>query len=71
MLKEKTIKDFSVGDVVKPNEINPNNMRAYGLPAYLIGGTLTVVGFTKNKVKCDWDGGKPFHIPPSLLDVVD
>lgn len=67
----KTLSDFSIGDVVRVNTTNPNNMRVHGLPAYLINGTLIVVGFTKKKVKCDWDGGKPFHIDPDLLRKVE
>lgn len=62
-----TTADFAIGEIVTPNTSNPHNMRVYGLPAFLIGGTLTVVGYTKKKVKCDWDGGKPYHIPPELL----
>lgn len=60
------VSDFAIGDIVRadPNQYSLNSSR---LPGYLAGGYLTVVGFTKSKVKCDWDGGKPFHIPPSLL----
>lgn len=35
----KTLDDFSIGDEVRVNTSNPHNMRAYGLPAYLINGT--------------------------------
>lgn len=46
---------------------NPYNLRVFKLPGYISGQMLTVIGFTKDRVKCDWDGGKPFSIPPSLL----
>lgn len=67
----KTLADFSIGDVVRVTTSNPHNMRAAGLPAYLISGTMKVIGFTKKKVKCDWDGGKPFHIGPDMLKKVE
>lgn len=42
-----------------------------GLPEYLANGILTVIGFTKTgNVKCDWDGGKPFNIPPGCLRIM-
>ena len=63
----KTLDDFAVGDKVMVNTSNPHDLRVCGLPGYLIGGTLTVIGFTKIKVKCDWDGGKPFMLSPDLL----
>ena len=62
-----TLEDFSIGDVVTVSTSNPHNLRAHGLPGYLTDGTLKVIGFTREKVKCDWDGGKPFNIPPELL----
>jgi len=63
--------DFKLNEIVMLNDSNPNNIRVYRLPAFLIGGALKVVGYTKQKVKCDWDGGKPYHIPPELLKRVD
>lgn len=62
------LSDFKVGDRVIADD-NPHNLRAFKLPGYLAGNPLTVVGFTKEKVICDWDGGKPFTIPPELLKV--
>lgn len=61
-----TLDDFRVGDKVLADS-NPYNLRAFNLPGYLAGNSLEVVGFTKNKVICDWDGGKPFYIYPELL----
>ena len=46
---------------------NPYNLRMYRIPGYLAGCPLTVIGFTKEKVVCNWDGGDPFRIPPGLL----
>lgn len=41
------------------------------LPQYLSGGVLTVLGFCKNgNIKCDWDGGKTFNIPPGCLRLI-
>ena len=67
----KTLDDFAVGDKVMVNTSNPHDLKLYKLPGYLIDGTLTVIGFTKTKVKCDWDGGKPFSIDPDLLRKVE
>ncbi len=67
----KTLEDFQIGDKVAVTTTNPYNLRAAGLPAYLIGGTMTVVGFTKKKVKCDWDGGTPFFIYPDMLAKIE
>lgn len=40
------------------------------LPEYLNNGILTVIGIAKNgNVKCDWDKGKPFNIPPKCLRI--
>lgn len=42
------------------------------LPQYLDNGDFKVVGFTKNgKIKCDWDGGKPFNIPAGCLKIME
>ena len=60
--------DFEVGDCVIADN-NPHNLRTWKLPAYLAGNKLKVIGFTKEKVVCDWDGGKPFKIPPELLRI--
>ena len=41
------------------------------LPRYLECGELTVLGIARTgKVKCDWDGGKPFYIPPLCLEKI-
>lgn len=66
-MQEPKISDFTEGDKVVADS-NPYNLRVYHLPGYIAGQTLTVIGFTKERVKCDWDGGKPFNIPPSLLE---
>lgn len=58
--------DYKIGDIVQADS-NPYNLRTARLPGYLSSQLLKVVGFTKTKVKCDWDGGTPFHIPPTLL----
>lgn len=60
------LNDFKVGDKVLADS-NPYNLRAFNLPGYLSGNPLKVIGFTKDKVICDWDGGKPFYIYPNLL----
>ncbi len=62
------LSDFKVGDRVIADS-NPHNLRMWKLPGYLTGNILTVIGFTKEKVICDWDGGKPFRIPPGLLRI--
>ena len=62
------LSDFKVGDRVVADG-NPHNLRIFKLPGYLAGNQLTVIGFTKEKVICDWDGGKPFRIPPDLLRI--
>lgn len=39
------------------------------LPRYLDNGCFTVLGVSRNgKIICDWDGGKPFHIPALCLN---
>lgn len=60
------LSDFEIGDIVQADS-NPYNLKAFRLPGYLSGQCLKVIGRTKTKVKCDWDGGNPFHIPPELL----
>lgn len=60
------LSDFEIGGIVQADS-NPYNLRACRLPGYLAGQYLKVIGHTKTKVKCDWDGGTPFHIPPELL----
>lgn len=64
--KRRQLSDFEIGDIVKADS-NPYNLRTDKLPGYLAGQPLKVIGFTKSKVKCDWDGGKAFHISPELL----
>lgn len=58
--------DFKIGDCVIAH-YNEHTLRMWRLPGYLAGCALKVIGFTKEKVVCDWDGGKPFRIPPELL----
>lgn len=42
------------------------------LPRYLDYGVFTFLGFNRNgKAICDWDGGKPFHIPLLCLEKVE
>lgn len=42
------------------------------LPLYLANGVFTVLGVTKGgRVICDWDGGKPFHIPAYALNILE
>lgn len=60
--------DYKIGDCVIADD-NPHNLRTWRLPGYLAGNPLRVIGFTKEKVVCDWDGGKPFKIPPELLRI--
>lgn len=64
------LSDFKVGDCVIADS-NPHNLRMWKLPGYLAGNALKVIGFTKEKVICDWDGGKPFRILPELLRVIE
>ena len=41
------------------------------IPQYVGGSVLTVLGFTRNgNIKCDYDGGKPFNIPPVCLRII-
>lgn len=63
--KVNTLKDFSVGDTV----IISGSYSTIGtrLPRYIEGSPMKVIGFTKINVKCDYDGGPPFMVPPSLL----
>ena len=65
--KVNDLNDFSVGDVVKVLCTTLGTR----LPRYIEGAPLTVIGFTKTKVKCDYDGGKPFHIPPAILRKIE
>ena len=67
-VKELTLEDFKIGDTVIA-DANQYTLRMYKLPGYLSGNGLKVIGFTKKNVICDWDGGKPFHIPPCLLRI--
>ena len=63
------LEDFKIGDKVIADG-NQYSLKVDNLPGYLAGNMLTVIGFTRKKVKCDWDGGKPFHISPELLRIV-
>ena len=62
------LEDFKKGGTVIADG-NQYNLRTFRLPGYLAGQQLKVIGITKEKVICDWDGGKPFHIPPELLRI--
>ena len=61
------LQDFRPGD--KVHLVGSTISMGLSLPRYLESGTLTVVGISERagKVKCDWDGGKPFLIPPLVL----
>lgn len=60
--KNNTLKDFEVGDLV-----SVHNTLGTNIPCYLEGFPLKVIGLGRKNVKCDWDGGKPFFIPPEML----
>lgn len=67
---EKSLQDFQPGD--KVHLVGSTISMGLSIPRYLESGTLTVVGISKRagKVKCDWDGGKPFLIPPLALQKI-
>lgn len=67
---EKSLQDFQPGDKVQL--VGSTISMGLSIPRYLGSGTLTVVGISKRagKVKCDWDGGKPFLIPPLALQKI-
>lgn len=70
LLSEQQADNFSVGDVVQLQ----GSTIALGLtlPRYLDNGCFTVIGKTRTgKIKCDWDGGKPFNIPPLCLKKIE
>lgn len=64
--KTNSIHDFSVGDRV----IIRGTTIGTGLPRYLEGSPMTVIGFGTINVRCDYDGGKPFMVPPSILEKI-
>lgn len=64
------MEDIKIGDRVTLRR-SPVSL-GVKVPGYLEGGVLTVIGKTKaGNIKCDWDGGKPFYIPPYCLRFVD
>jgi hypothetical protein len=66
VLTEERIKELAPGDKVQL--IGTTISLGLNLPRYLDNGVFTVIGVTRNgKIKCDWDGGKPFNIPPLYL----
>lgn len=68
---ELRLEDFKPGDKVVL--IGSTVSMGLSLPRYLESGTLTVIGISKRsgKVRCDWDGGRPFLIPPLALKKID
>ena len=68
---ELKLEDFKPGDKVAL--VGSTISMGLSLPRYLESGTLTVIGISTRtgKVKCDWDGGKPFLIPPLALKKAD
>lgn len=65
-LTKESIKELKPGDKVQL--IGSTISLGLNLPRYLDNGVFTVIGITQNeKIKCDWDGGKPFNIPPLYL----
>lgn len=65
------VADVREGDTVMLKADPKSIFGCSNLPRYLYSGTLKVVGVHKNgKIICDWDGGKPFLIPPEALDIL-
>ena len=70
VLTEERIKELKAGDKVKL--MGTTIALGLNLPRYLDNGTFTVLGIARNgKIKCDWDGGKPFNIPALCLEKVE
>lgn len=69
LANEQVLASVKVGDKVKL--MGSTIWLGLNLPRYLDNGVFTVLGFTRNgKVKCDWDGGRPFNIPPGCLELL-
>ena len=66
VLNEERIKELKVGDKVQL--MGTTISLGLNLPRYLDNGVFRTLGVTRNgKIKCDWDGGKPFNIPALCL----
>ena len=66
ILNTEVLKDIAPGDKVQL--IGSTISLGLRLPRYLDNGVFTVIGIARNgKIKCDWDGGKPFYIPALCL----
>lgn len=66
ILNEERMKSLKPGDKVQL--IGTTISLGLKLPRYLDDGIFTVIGVTKTgRIKCDWDGGKPFNIPALCL----
>ena len=75
--RELSLKNKEILDTLEPGDRvkfvgNPKSyVGCSNIPQYVSGSVMTVLGFTKNgNVKCDYDGGKPFNIPPRCLRLV-
>lgn len=66
--KVHVLSDFKAGDKVFVTRGSTVGTR---LPSCIEDGFLTVLGIGKVNVKCDFDGGKPFFIPPCYLEFAD
>lgn len=70
ILNDEQVKNLRAGDTVRLT--GSTISLGLNLPRYLENGTLTVLGVSRNgKIKCDWDGGKPFYIPALCLEKVE
>lgn len=67
ILSEDRLQELKQGDKVRL--IGSTISLGLHLPRYLDNGTFKVLGVTRTgRLICDWDGGKPFNIPPSCLE---
>lgn len=70
VLDAERVKELNAGDKVRLT--GTTIALGLNLPRYLDNGTFTVIGIARNgKIKCDWDGGKPFNIPALCLEKVE
>lgn len=70
ILNDERVKELKVGDKVRL--MGTTIALGLNLPRYLDNGTFTVLGIARNgKIKCDWDGGKPFNIPALCLEKLE
>lgn len=66
------ISNIQSGDRVQLKGNPKSIVGCSNLPLYLANGVFTILGVTKSgKVICDWDGGKPFHIPAYALNFLE